>query len=166
MKLILTLSATAVLLCACGKTDAGARDAAANTDTDTVAATTGTDTDADAGVQLELLAVEFYNTAVFREPTEEYLTSRCTLPFVDKLRAAYDMDGEGYATWLLRTPAQDGDGPTCVTGARLVDDNTVEVQYLDMGQAGATVLIFTDIDGEPRIEDAATPDGISVFDAF
>lgn len=164
MKILLILSATAVLLCACGKTNAGARDAAGTTDTDTVAATT--DTDADTDTQLELLAVEFYNTAVFREPTEEYLTSRCTLPFVDKLRAAYDMDGEGYATWLLRTPAQDGDGTTCVTGARVVDDNTVEVQYLDMGQPGATVLIFTDIDGEPRIEDAATPDGISVFDAF
>lgn len=164
MKIPLILSAAAVLLCACGKTDAGAREAAGKTDTDTVAATT--DTDADAGVQLELLAVEFYNTAVFREPTEEYLTSRCTLPFVDKLRAAYDMDGEGYATWLLRTPAQDGDGTTCVTGARIVDDNAVEVQYLDMGQAGATVLFFTDIDGEPRIEDATTPDGISVFDAF
>lgn len=166
MKILLILSAAAVLLCACGKTDAGAREAAGKTDTDTVAATTDTDTDADSGVQLELLAVEFYNTAVFREPTEEYLTSRCTLPFVDKLRAAYDMDGEGYATWLLRTPAQDGDGTTCVTGARVVDDNTVEVQYLDMGQAGATVLFFTDIDGEPRIEDATTPDGISVFDAF
>lgn len=164
MKIPLILSAAAVLLCACGKTDAGAREAAGKTDTDTVAATT--DTDADSGVQLELLAVEFYNTAVFREPTEEYLTSRCTLPFVDKLRAAYDMDGEGYATWLLRTPAQDGDGTTCVTGARIVDDNAVEVQYLDMGQAGATVLFFTDIDGEPRIEDATTPDGISVFDAF
>lgn len=164
MKLLLILSATAALLCACGKTNAGARDAAGTTDTDTVAATT--DTDADTDTQLELLAVEFYNTAVFREPTEEYLTSRCTLPFVDKLRAAYDMDGEGYATWLLRPPAQDGDGTTCVTGARVVDDNTVEVQYLDMGQPGATVLIFTDIDGEPRIEDAATPDGISVFDAF
>lgn len=164
MKIPLILSAAAVLLCACGKTDAGAREAAGKTDTDTVAATT--DTDADSGVQLELLAVEFYNTAVFREPTEEYLTSRCTLPFVDKLRAAYDMDGEGYATWLLRTPAQDGDGTTCVTGARIVDDNAVEVRYLDMGQAGATVLFFTDIDGEPRIEDATTPDGISVFDAF
>lgn len=164
MKILLILSATAVLLCACGKTNAGARDAAGTTDTDTVAATT--DTDADTDTQLELLAVEFYNTAVFREPTEEYLTSRCTLPFVDKLRAAYDMDGEGYATWLLRTPAQDGDGTTCVTGARVVNDNAVEVQYLDMGQPGATVLIFTDIDGEPRIEDAATPDGISVFDAF
>lgn len=164
MKIPLILSAAAVLLCACGKTDAGAREAAGKTDTDTVAATT--DTDADSGVQLELLAVEFYNTAVFREPTEEYLTSRCTLPFVDKLRAAYDMDGEEYATWLLRTPAQDGDGTTCVTGARIVDDNAVEVQYLDMGQAGATVLFFTDIDGEPRIEDATTPDGISVFDAF
>lgn len=164
MKIPLILSATAVLLSACGKTDAGARDMAGKTDTDTIAATT--DTEAEAGVQLELLAVEFYNTAVFREPTEEYLTSRCTLPFVDKLRAAYDMDGGGYATWLLRTPAQDGDGTTCVTGARVVDDNAVEVQYLDMGQAGTTVLIFTDIDGEPRIEDATTPDGISVFDAF
>jgi len=88
MKIPLILSATAVLLSACGKTDAGARDMAGKTDTDTIAATT--DTEAEAGVQLELLAVEFYNTAVFREPTEEYLTSRCTLPFVDKLRRYYE----------------------------------------------------------------------------
>ena len=50
-----------------------------------------------------------------------------------RLRDAYDYDGEGMAFWVLRTGAQDGDGPSKITEITPFGQGWYRVNFLDMG---------------------------------
>lgn len=111
---------------------------------------------------IEGIARQLYLFVVLsQEPDYDFLQANCTPGFVERLAAAYDYDDGGYAIWMLRTGVQDGDGPTDIIDVSAVGDRAVEVDYVDMGRQGSTILHF---DNDNRVEDATRPDGTSVFD--
>lgn len=84
----------------------------------------------------------------------------CTADFIQRLMKANDFDSEGYATWLLRSGMQDGDDSlskiiSIVAGA----NNTVIVNWSDMGHIGSTTFSMIKSDGEWKIIDATVPQG-------
>ena len=84
----------------------------------------------------------------------------CTADFIQRLEKANDLDSEGYATWLLRSGMQDGDDSlskiiSIVAGA----NNTVIVNWSDMGHIGSTTFSMIKSDGEWKINDATVPEG-------
>lgn len=86
----------------------------------------------------------------------------CTGDFIRRLADAYEYDGEGYATWLLRSGAQDGeeDCPSAVLSVDLgAEDHTVTVRWTDMGQDGATTFRMVQSDGRWLIDDCTVPVG-------
>lgn len=118
----------------------------------------------------EMIAADLYSRTVLADnPDYEFLRRNCTVQFADRLAAAYDMDGDGLAVWLLRSGAQDGDGESRVVHvSRLPEDEVhigdaaIRVDFLDMGNEGFVILYFED----GKIFEAMTPEGISVFDAM
>lgn len=88
------------------------------------------------------------------------IADMCTAGFIQRLMKANDFDSEGYATWLLRSGMQDGDDSlskiiSIVAGA----NNTVIVNWSDMGHIGSTTFSMIKSDGEWKINDATVPQG-------
>lgn len=86
----------------------------------------------------------------------------CTADFIQRLKKANDYDPDGYATWLLRSGMQDGDGtPSIVLSILPRKDNKVLVNWEDMGHLGSTTFSMTESDGEWKICDATVPKGFN-----
>lgn len=86
----------------------------------------------------------------------------CTADFLQRLKKANDYDPDGYATWLLRSGMQDGDGtPSIVLSILPRNDNKVLVNWEDMGHLGSTTFSMTESDGEWKICDATVPKGFN-----
>lgn len=103
-----------------------------------------------------------YDNAVFcnaNDPKFE-ISDICSADFLKRLEKANDYDAPGYAVWLLRSGMQDGDDSiskvlSIVPGA----DNTVVVNWSDMGHIGSTTFRMIESDGEWKIDNATVPEG-------
>ncbi|MDE7335713.1 MAG: hypothetical protein K2N10_05335, partial [Muribaculaceae bacterium] len=87
----------------------------------------------------------------------------CTSELLKQLSDAYDMDGEGYALWLLRSGAQDGDGESKVVSTTFIAPNTVEIEFSDMGFQCKRMLTFENRNGQWLLNEVTQPNGLSVF---
>ncbi len=84
----------------------------------------------------------------------------CTADFIERLEKANDSDSKGYATWLLRSGMQDGDDtPSRIISIVPSADNTVIVNWSDMGHKGSTNFTLVKSDGEWKINNATVPEG-------
>lgn len=84
----------------------------------------------------------------------------CTADFIQRLEKANDLDYEGYATWLLRSGMQDGDDSLSkIISIVAGPNNTVIVNWSDMGHIGSTTFSMIKSDGEWKINDATVPQG-------
>ena len=154
-RLIIFLLAFAA--CACtGRSDSSTTE---STETTEAVAT------ADSGEEARTAVAEsLYRIVLGIEPDGD-ITPYCTSAMLERLAKAYDFDGEGYATWLLRSGAQDGDDATEIVAIDADADNTVIVSYVDMGNPGMTRLHFKEEGGAWKVDDATNAAGESVFNA-
>lgn len=84
----------------------------------------------------------------------------CTADFIQHLEKANDLDSEGYATWLLSSEMQDGDDSLSkIISIVAGPNNTVIVNWSDMGHIGSTTFSMIKSDGEWKINDATVPQG-------
>lgn len=110
---------------------------------------------------IESRVKEFYENVVFGTSGDSaYLSQFCTHDFISKLERANDYDCEGYATWLLRSGMQDGpEDDSNVLSVSSGDNNTVVVEYNDLGHISSTTLEMIKVDGTWMINGATVPDG-------
>ena len=88
------------------------------------------------------------------------IADMCTAGFIQRLEKANDLDSEGYATWLLRSEMQDGDDSLSkIISIVAGPNNTVIVNWSDMGHIGSTTFSMIKSDGEWKINDATVPQG-------
>lgn len=84
----------------------------------------------------------------------------CTAGFIQRLEKANDLDSHGYATWLLRSGMQDGDDSLSkIISIVAGPNNTVIVNWSDMGHIGSTTFSMIKSEGEWKINDATVPQG-------
>lgn len=112
--------------------------------------------------KIEAKIMQLYENMVFetgKDPNFK-VSDICTAEFLMRLAAANEYDTEGYATWLLRSGMQDGDGtPSEVISVVPGKDNTVTVNWTDMGHNGSTTFTLVESDGEWKINNATVPEG-------
>ncbi len=150
--------AATIALASCGG-GKSAETSAEETLTATEAVAEPAETTPDPSKEMEAIANDIYTNVIFGDGEQELLEAYCTPELLKKLRDAYDFDGDGYAVWLFRTGAQDGDGESKVMSMTPGEENTLKVDYLDMGHEGSTVLVFVR-DGETwKIDNLTDPDG-------
>lgn len=77
----------------------------------------------------------------------------CTARMRNKLEAANDYEGGGYAMWELRTGVQDGDGPSKVVDITPLSGGWYQVSYTDMGFSGKTKIKAIEKDGNILFDD-------------
>ena len=107
---------------------------------------------------------DFYANIVFhtQHDTDYDINYICTSDFIKRLIAANDLDVPGYATWLLRSGMQDGDDtPSRVLSVKPGANNTVIVNWTDMGHKGSTTLTMTESNGQWKINGATVPVGFN-----
>lgn len=107
----------------------------------------------------EKVARELYGKCVFGGPAASVLKKCCTASFLKGLKAANEYEDGGYAVWVLRTGAQDGDGPSKVTSITPDGPDAVIVKYKDMGASGSTRLIFVKEGDSWKVNGATTAKG-------
>lgn len=84
----------------------------------------------------------------------------CTADFLKRLEKANDHDTKGYATWLLRSGAQDGDDtPSKILSIVSGANNTIIVNWSDMGHEGSTTFTMIESGGVWKIDNATVPEG-------
>lgn len=111
---------------------------------------------------IEAKIKQLYENLIFEtaKDTDFNIADICTSDFIQRLKKADDSDSEGYATWLLRSGMQDGDDtPSKITSIIAGANNTVIVNWSDMGHIGSTTFSMIKTDGEWRINDATVPEG-------
>lgn len=107
---------------------------------------------------------QLYENEIFftRRDSEFNIEDICTADFLKRLSDANDMDGGGYATWMLRSGEQDGDDtPSKVLSVIPGDNGAITVNWLDMGHRGSTTFILVKVAGLWKINDATVPDGFN-----
>ena len=113
---------------------------------------------------IEAKIKQLYENLVFdtaKDPNFD-IKDICTAGFIQRLEKANDSDSKGYATWLLRSGMQDGDGtPSRVISIVPDADNTVIVNWSDMGHKGSTAFTLVKSDNEWKINNATVPDGFN-----
>lgn len=103
-----------------------------------------------------------YENAVFYnvEDKDFDISDICTSDFLKRLSEANEYDTDSYATWLLRSGMQDGqDIPSRVISVVPGENNTVIVNWSDMGLKGSTTFTMVKSDGQWKIDNATVPDG-------
>ena len=87
------------------------------------------------------LGFEEYFTKVFNEhlyEDEGFIERYCTDKFIAKLKAAYEYEGGGYATWLFRSDSQDGPSEEYgLTNITKEGDGWYKYDFVDMGNHGS-----------------------------
>ncbi len=112
--------------------------------------------------EIEADIKKFYANVVFEtmHDTGYCIADICTAEFLHKLSSANDYNGQGYATWLLRSGEQDGDDTPCRIEAVTAGDNrTITVDYSDMGHDGSTTLTMVLDGGKWKIDNCTVPHG-------
>ncbi len=112
--------------------------------------------------EIEPKIKQLYENLVFATAKDPdfNITDICTADFIERLEKANDSDSKGYATWLLRSGMQDGDDtPSCIISIVPSADNTVIVNWSDMGHKGSTNFTLVKSDGEWKINNATVPEG-------
>lgn len=105
---------------------------------------------------------QLYENVVFGTAKDSNfkISEICSPDFLNRLKRANDYDADGYATWLLRSGMQDGDNSLSkVNSIASGADNTVVVNWTDMGYEGSTTFTLAKIDGIWKIDNATVPDG-------
>ena len=111
---------------------------------------------------IEAKIKQLYENLVFETAKDQdfNIADICTAGFIQRLEKANDFDSEGYATWLLRSGMQDGDdSPSKIISIAAGANNTVIVNWSDMGHIGLTTFSMIKSDGEWKINDATVPEG-------
>lgn len=111
---------------------------------------------------IEAKIKQLYENLVFETAKDPdfNIADICTAGFIQRLEKANDFDSEGYATWLLRSGMQDGDdSPSKIISITAGANNTVIVNWSDMGHIGSTTFSMIKSDGEWKINDATVPEG-------
>ena len=111
---------------------------------------------------IETKIKQLYENVVFDTAKDHVfkIEDICTADFLHRLERANDTDSKGYATWLLRSGMQDGDDtPSRVLSIVPGADNTVVVNWSDMGHKGSTTFTLVESDGGWKIDHATVPEG-------
>ncbi len=111
---------------------------------------------------IEAKIKQLYENLIFEtaKDTDFNIADICTSDFIQRLKKANDSDSEGYATWLLRSGVQDGDDtPSKIISIIAGANNTVIVNWSDMGHIGSTTFSMIKTDGKWKINDATVPEG-------
>ncbi len=111
---------------------------------------------------IEAKIKQLYENLVFETAKDPdfNIADICTADFIQRLEKANDFDTVGYATWLLRSGIQDGDdSPSKIISIAAGANNTVIVNWSDMGHIGSTTFSMIKSDGEWKINDATVPEG-------
>lgn len=85
----------------------------------------------------------FFVNCVFGYVDNQYADKVCTPALLQRLKHEYTKagyDGDGYAMWIFRTEAQDGDGDSNVLDITPAEDGWYQVDYIDMGLLGTTMV--------------------------
>ena len=87
----------------------------------------------------------------------------CTESFLCRLANAYEYDGKGYATWLLRSGLQDSEieAPSEILNVVPGAHDTVIVYWTDLGVKGSTTFTMVESGGCWKIDNATVPEGFS-----
>lgn len=92
---------------------------------------------------------EMYNGELYNN--NEFLEKYCTKSLLKQLKSAYEYDGDGYATWLFRSDAQDGPSEKYgIINVTSLSNSWYKYSYYDMGVKG-TNKVKVVIDG-PNIK--------------
>jgi len=87
------------------------------------------------------LGFEEFFTEVFNEhlyEDEGFIEMSCTDKFIAKLKAAYEYEDGGYATWLFRSDSQDGPSEEYgLTNITKEGDGWYKYDFVDMGNHGS-----------------------------
>lgn len=105
---------------------------------------------------------QLYENVVFGTATNRdfNMSDICTADFLRRLEQANDYETKGYATWLLRSGMQDGDStPSKVISIIPGTNNTITVNWSDMGHKGSTTLTMVESDGQWKIDNTTVPTG-------
>ncbi len=116
--------------------------------------------------EIEPKIKQLYENLVFATAKDPdfNITDICTADFIERLEKANDSDSKGYATWLLRSGMQDGDDtPSRIISIVPSADNTVIVNWSDMGHKGSTNFTLVKSDGEWKINNATVPEGYNLL---
>ena len=112
--------------------------------------------------EIEPKIKQLYDNLVFATTKDPdfNIADICTADFIERLEKANDSDSKGCATWLLRSGMQDGDDtPSRIISIVPSADNTVIVNWSDMGHKGSTNFTLVKSDGEWKINNATVPEG-------
>lgn len=160
-KYLIAAAAMTMMACSSNKTDNGTTE---EVQPDSAAVEQPAEQISDE-VLLTGLATEIYNRILnYTDATPAFISEQCTPEFLKKLSDAYDMDGEGYAIWLMRSGAQDGDGESRVDAATFIAPDAVDIEFSDMGAYCRRILTFENRNGQWLLSDATLPNGLSIFE--
>jgi hypothetical protein len=95
----------------------------------------------------------FYSRHIFGDefPNDSVIAKYCTKELAQELSKAYDdkfSDGGGYAVWIFRSNAQDGENIREVEKIEPLGDGKYIVHYNDMGNKGTHTITTVIQDGE------------------
>ena len=113
---------------------------------------------------IENRIIQFYENEVFHTSNDHNfkISDICTDGFLKRLQDANEYDSDGYATWLLRSGMQDGDNsPSRVLSVVPSKNNTIIVNWSDMGHKGSTTLNLIESNGSWKIDNATVPEGFN-----
>ena len=87
---------------------------------------------------------------------EEMVIAECTPSFIQALKDANDFDDGGLAWWMLRTMEQEGPDfdNNKVISVEPAGDNSVIVNYYDMGLKASTRLDFVKVGDQYKVNSA------------
>lgn len=103
---------------------------------------------------------QLYEKFVFEtaKDSDFKISEICTPDFLQRLEKINDYDTKSYATWLLRSGMQDGDdSPSKVTSIIPGKDNTVIVNWSDMGHKGSTTFTMINLTARRRLTTPQSP---------
>ncbi|MDE6513887.1 MAG: hypothetical protein K2L05_06860 [Muribaculaceae bacterium] len=160
-KYLIAAAAVTMMACSSNKADNANQTAETLSDSSTVEQPAPQTPD---DILLPELAAEIYSRILnYTDETLVFISEHCTPELLKQLSDAYDMDGEGYAIWLLRSGAQDGDGESKVVSTTFIAPNTVEIEFSDMGFQCKRMLTFEKRNGQWLLNEVTLPNGLSVF---
>ena len=98
-----------------------------------------------AAKSVEDESIEAFFTEVFNKEyynDEGFIEKYCTDNMKKKLKEAYEYEGEGYAVWLFRSDAQDGEGESKLTKFTPEGGGWYRYEFDDRGTKGSHRIKF------------------------
>ena len=89
---------------------------------------------------IETFFTEVFNKEYYND--EGFIEKYCTDKMKKKLKEAYDYEGEGYAVWLFRSDAQDGEGESKLTKFTPEGGGWYRYEFDDRGTKGSHRIKF------------------------